>query len=1015
MTERSDSPLLLFYPTSPVHVRDIRLVIDKLFGWRSAAIVYNPLARVSPGVDVALANEGLDAFKFDGETDLKTCLPGDTTILALGAVFEPFALDLFAWAKCRQIPVIAIQEAAQLALNQFDINNYDAPFDRLFVASSDEYERFLDLGYPSEMLRISGLLANERFGVNPVRGNDAILQNFGIHDGTKPIVYTTSPLRGRLSLHNKDDLIFREAVLTQIGIASRRTGRRAVVKLHPNEDIEPARDLVQKIIPDAIVLGREVNIDELFPVTGVLVNRGNSQTSLEAVLRGVPTVIAACGLKTLFHDDGGAYVVDCIGELAEAIERAANQGSHDASRVKAKHFFLPPEGVANFIAKEISNLSTKPQQATNDAWKWLIKSVLFVGRHDRALEFCKQIKTRTPWLKCVQAALKAHVDGQRETAIEAWRECEALDHHWFFPHYELAHGFQADGQFEKATVHAHKAIELHPLHHSLWHEIPMRVVIMASMRNKGDLLQARTELNALSERCLVEHVPELLIEAAAQHCFSLDDFEAAVRCLEKAFAQLKHSPIDHFRDSQILERAVIQYVDLAGKLLEANDSAHSTASLTRAIEIARSDPTTLNHLSTQLGELGKKREMAADYFTAENCYALAIQADPTAHWFRFRQTQINLKQRNFRTAFKTLFTIARIPNAPKAIVERTLSSVGAARLAPFWPASPTSIMKPLTLWLCMSGWFFGKMLSSRSHDPNTSTTATILVWLFVARHFLRRLQMEFSKVRNRVYRIRSVLARPFALHGKRVTHCPICGAHGKFEYENKLTPLLRCVDCDHVWATNLPDDQTLNALYGDFGYWERDRYHQGITAIQEGEQWNVYLRARIGILEKLKLLGDPVRSGKKIFEIGCAEGMLLHELRKRGMDVMGCEMNQAVAAEGMKTLAVDILTSPFEALELPTKAFDLVLSFHTLEHLRDPASVLAKVANILRPEGALLLEVPCGEEEYGNTDHLHFFCDNSLLLLLNKFFVNTEILDNSYTNSAGVRIGSIYGFGHGVR
>jgi hypothetical protein len=33
--------------------------------------------------------------------------------------------------------------------------------------------------------------------------------------------------------------------------------------------------------------------------------------------------------------------------------------------------------------------------------------------------------------------------------------------------------------------------------------------------------------------------------------------------------------------------------------------------------------------------------------------------------------------------------------------------------------------------------------------------------------------------------------------------------------------------------------------------------------------------------------------------------------------------------------------------------------------------------------------------------------------LLNKFFTSTEIIDNAYTNSAGVRIGSIYGIGRG--
>jgi hypothetical protein len=104
------------------------------------------------------------------------------------------------------------------------------------------------------------------------------------------VVYTTSPLRSRAAIHNKDDWSFRQSVLQQLATASQRTGRRTIIKIHPNEDLESEREHIQKIIPNAIVIGRETAIDELFSVTGVLVNRGNSQTCLDAVLRGIPTV-----------------------------------------------------------------------------------------------------------------------------------------------------------------------------------------------------------------------------------------------------------------------------------------------------------------------------------------------------------------------------------------------------------------------------------------------------------------------------------------------------------------------------------------------------------------------------------------------------------------------------------------------------------------------------------------------------------------------------------------------------
>jgi len=121
MSAKSQSRLLLFYPTSPVHVRDVGLLTEKLPDWRCKAILYNPLARVAPEIDSACRQHGLEHVELVGNVDLDKELPVDASALLLGAVFEHFALELFVWAKERSVPVIAIEEVAQLALNQLDI------------------------------------------------------------------------------------------------------------------------------------------------------------------------------------------------------------------------------------------------------------------------------------------------------------------------------------------------------------------------------------------------------------------------------------------------------------------------------------------------------------------------------------------------------------------------------------------------------------------------------------------------------------------------------------------------------------------------------------------------------------------------------------------------------------------------------------------------------------------------------------------------------------------------------
>src|SRR5258706_6571195 len=195
-------------------------------------------------------------------------------------------------------------------------------------------------------------------------------------------------------------------------------------------------------------------------------------------------------------------------------------------------------------------------------WNWLIKSMLFVGRQDHALGICERLATRTPWQEAVGLALRAHADGRLHDAIVGWHAVIALDPNWYFPHYELAHGYQASGEYARAIEHAERAIELHPPFHSLWHEIPMRVVIMNSHRQSGNHSEATAIMNALDERGLVNVVPELLIEKAAQLSAAKGRFEDASNCLDTALDQLKTYSVNETADAQLRERVLSQLREL---------------------------------------------------------------------------------------------------------------------------------------------------------------------------------------------------------------------------------------------------------------------------------------------------------------------------------------------------------------------------------------------------------------------------------------------------------------------
>ncbi|MGD9504405.1 MAG: class I SAM-dependent methyltransferase, partial [Syntrophobacteraceae bacterium] len=114
---------------------------------------------------------------------------------------------------------------------------------------------------------------------------------------------------------------------------------------------------------------------------------------------------------------------------------------------------------------------------------------------------------------------------------------------------------------------------------------------------------------------------------------------------------------------------------------------------------------------------------------------------------------------------------------------------------------------------------------------------------------------------------------------------------------------------------------------------------------------------------------------------------------------------------GKRELSVDIHPLMFEDMHMESNLYDLVVSYHTIEHIPSPSVIFQKIARILKPSGVVCIEVPIGEEEYGNQDHLHFFSEKSLKLLLENFFSETRIVENRFTNADGIIIASLYGIG----
>ncbi len=92
-------------------------------------------------------------------------------------------------------------------------------------------------------------------------------------------------------------------------------------------------------------------------------------------------------------------------------------------------------------------------------------------------------------------------------------------------------------------------------------------------------------------------------------------------------------------------------------------------------------------------------------------------------------------------------------------------------------------------------------------------------------------------------------------------------------------------------------------------------------------------------------------------EIGCGDGRMLQALRHQGWEVVGVERTAAAARVAVSVNQLPVFAGGLEAIN-PRAKFDLVLLFHSLEHVPDPLSVLTQCAQLLKPGGKLIVAVP---------------------------------------------------------
>jgi len=132
---------------------------------------------------------------------------------------------------------------------------------------------------------------------------------------------------------------------------------------------------------------------------------------------------------------------------------------------------------------------------------------------------------------------------------------------------------------------------------------------------------------------------------------------------------------------------------------------------------------------------------------------------------------------------------------------------------------------------------------------------------------------------------------------------------------------------------------------------------------QLGERWYGANDDPVALLRAESRLRNPWlterlrahRGGEaQVLDIGCGGGFLSNHLAQAGFDVTGIDASQAsldVAARHDVTGKARYLLGDALALPFADASFDAVCAMDFLEHVEDPARVVAEAARVLRPNG----------------------------------------------------------------
>jgi len=190
-------------------------------------------------------------------------------------------------------------------------------------------------------------------------------------------------------------------------------------------------------------------------------------------------------------------------------------------------------------------------------------------------------------------------------------------------------------------------------------------------------------------------------------------------------------------------------------------------------------------------------------------------------------------------------------------------------------------------------------------------------------------------------------------------HGPVCATVADFS-------VVACAHCGFKHVLPLPTADELRTVYAhDYYRTEKPLYIQHY--LEDRAWWDGVYAERYERLESLLPAGR-----RRLLDVGSGPGLFLAAGQARGWQVTGIEPSEQASAHSREVLGLDVRSlflTPETAATLGQ--FDVVNLGEVLEHLSDPAAMLALARSLLAPGGVLVLVVPNDFNPFQQLLHEH--------------------------------------------